>query len=43
MVTEKDIAYLKQAMNLALEGVEEKAGGPFGCIIVKDGQVVGKG
>jgi guanine deaminase len=43
MVTEKDKTFLRQAIELAREGVEQGKGGPFGCIIVRDGQVVGKG
>ena len=31
------------AIELAKRGVEEGQGGPFGCVIVKDGEVVGKG
>jgi tRNA(Arg) A34 adenosine deaminase TadA len=43
MITEKDIHFLKMAIDLARKGVENGVGGPFGCVIVKDGQVVGRG
>jgi guanine deaminase len=43
MVTEKDREYLRQAIKLARVGVEEGRGGPFGCVIVRDGEVIGKG
>lgn len=43
MVSEKDIVWLQQAIALAKEGINKDLGGPFGCIIVKDGQVIGKG
>jgi len=43
MITEKDREYLRQAIQLARQGVEDGRGGPFGCVIVRDGQVVGKG
>jgi len=43
MTAENDRIFLQQAIALAKQGVKEGAGGPFGCIIVKDGQVVGKG
>jgi tRNA(Arg) A34 adenosine deaminase TadA len=43
MMTESDIFYLRQAIQLAREGVEAGKGGPFGCIIVRDGVVVGRG
>jgi guanine deaminase len=43
MITEKDIGYLQEAIKLAKEGIGKGLGGPFGCIIVKDGQVIGRG
>jgi guanine deaminase len=43
MITEKDKQYLGQAIALAKESMEQGVGGPFGCIIVKDGVVIGKG
>ena len=43
MTSYKDKEFLQQAIGLAKQGIEEGVGGPFGCIIVKDGQVVGKG
>lgn len=35
--------FMQMAIDLALEGVNNNMGGPFGCIIVKDGEVIGKG
>jgi tRNA(Arg) A34 adenosine deaminase TadA len=43
MITETDREYLRQAIELARRGVEDGVGGPFGCVIVKDGVVIGKG
>ena len=43
MITSTDILYLRQAIELATEGVEHGKGGPFGCVIVRDGVVVGRG
>jgi guanine deaminase len=43
MITEMDRAYLRQAIGLARQGVEDGRGGPFGCVIVRDGQVIGRG
>jgi len=43
MITEKDLIFLRQAIDLAREGVEKGKGGPFGCVIVRGGEVVGKG
>jgi tRNA(Arg) A34 adenosine deaminase TadA len=35
--------FIDMAVGLALEGVTQNEGGPFGCVIVKDGVVLGKG
>jgi guanine deaminase len=32
-----------RAIELAQEGVETNAGGPFGCVVVKDGEIIGEG
>ena len=35
--------YMTEALWEAYEGISRKDGGPFGCVIVKNGEVVGKG
>lgn len=35
--------YMKLAIEEAREGIRNRDGGPFGCIITKDGKVVGRG
>ncbi len=35
--------YLRRAVTLARNGMLAGNGGPFGCVIVKDGQIVGEG
>ena len=35
--------FMEQAVEKAIKGVLSDEGGPFGCVIVKDGQIVGKG
>ena len=35
--------FMKSAIDEALFGINHKHGGPFGCVIVKDGKIVGKG
>lgn len=36
-------AWMGQAVQIAVENVRNKIGGPFGAIVVKDGQVIGRG
>jgi len=43
MTSQNDRKFLEQAIELAKQGVKDGAGGPFGCIIVRDGKVVGRG
>ncbi len=43
MITEKDSMYLRQAIELARYGMEAGKGGPFGCVIVREGEVIGRG
>ena len=38
-----DLTFVKMAAELGLKGVLNNEGGPFGCVIVKDGEVIGKG
>jgi tRNA(Arg) A34 adenosine deaminase TadA len=40
---EIDKKFMQIAIDLAKRGMERNEGGPFGCIIVKDGQVIGTG
>ena len=37
------IAWMRQAIDLAIEKMRAGEGGPFGAIIVRDGQIVGRG
>jgi len=39
----KDEQFMRRAIELARQGVDANAGGPFGCVVVKDGQVIGEG
>lgn len=40
---QKKEEFMKMAVDLSKEGSETNQGGPFGCVIVKDGKIVGKG
>jgi guanine deaminase len=42
-MSELDRKYMTRAIELAQAGVEQNLGGPFGCVIVKDGEVIGEG
>jgi tRNA(Arg) A34 adenosine deaminase TadA len=35
--------FMRRAIELAQAGVDANAGGPFGCVVVKDGEIVGEG
>lgn len=38
-----DTKFMDRAIDLARIGMNQNHGGPFGCVIVKDGQIVGEG
>ncbi|HKP70858.1 MAG TPA: nucleoside deaminase [Pyrinomonadaceae bacterium] len=35
--------FMRRAIELAQSGVDDGLGGPFGCVVVKDGEIVGEG
>ncbi len=35
--------YMDEALKEAYIGIENNHGGPFGCVIVKDGKIIGRG
>ena len=35
--------FMQEAVKVALKGVLGNEGGPFGCVIVKDGEIIGRG
>ncbi|MDJ0646571.1 MAG: nucleoside deaminase [Flavobacteriaceae bacterium] len=35
--------YMDEAVKAALKGIHANEGGPFGCIVVKDGEIIGRG
>lgn len=42
-MTEQDEKFMRRAIELARKGMENGAGGPFGAVVVKDGEIVGEG
>jgi tRNA(Arg) A34 adenosine deaminase TadA len=42
-ITTQDKAFLRRAIELATENALSTAGGPFGCVIVREGRVVAEG
>lgn len=42
-MSEANFRFMQIAVGLAAENVKTNAGGPFGCVIVKSNQIVGKG
>jgi len=38
-----EIKFLERAIALSAKGMNEHKGGPFGCVIVRDGKIVGEG
>lgn len=35
--------FMRRAIQLSIEGMSSDIGGPFGCVIVKDGKIIGEG
>ena len=42
-MTEQDEHFMLTAIRLAQSGVDAERGGPFGAVVVKDGEIVGEG
>ncbi|MGH9947684.1 MAG: nucleoside deaminase [Pyrinomonadaceae bacterium] len=42
-MTDDDNRFMLRAIELAQQGVDSNAGGPFGCVIARDGKIVGEG
>ena len=43
MITPQEKIFLEKAIELSVKGMIGMQGGPFGCVIVKDGKIVGEG
>lgn len=42
-MTDDDTRFMRRAIELARQGMENNAGGPFGCVVAKDGEIIGEG
>ncbi len=42
-MNDQDRKYMTRAIELAREGMAANAGGPFGAVVVRDGEIVGEG
>src|SRR5436190_16152407 len=42
-ISENDQKFLEKAISLSRMGMQSGNGGPFGCVIVKDGNIIGEG
>lgn len=42
-MTNNPVEFIKIAVDLSREGSQSNKGGPFGCVVVKNGKIVGKG
>lgn len=42
-MTTEEQRFMERAIELSREAVQTRQGGPFGCVIVKDGKIVGEG
>jgi guanine deaminase len=43
MLTNNEKKFLEKAIELSRKGMQGGAGGPFGCIVVKEGKIIGEG
>ena len=42
-MTDQDTKFMKRAVELARSGMDANSGGPFGCVVVKNGEIIGEG
>lgn len=42
-MTEKDEFFMRRAIALAQNGIDQNAGGPFGAVVVKNGEIIAEG
>jgi guanine deaminase len=42
-MTKGEQLFMDRAIELSRQGMQSRKGGPFGCVIVKDGKIIGEG
>jgi tRNA(Arg) A34 adenosine deaminase TadA len=42
-MTEQDKEFMRRAIELAQNGIDSNDGGPFGAVVVRDGEIIGEG
>ena len=42
-MTDQQMEFMREAIRLSQQGMNLNEGGPFGCVIVKDGVIIGRG
>ncbi|MBP9664809.1 MAG: nucleoside deaminase [Pyrinomonadaceae bacterium] len=42
-MTEGDKKFMRRAIELARDGIDSNEGGPFGCVVARDGEIIGEG
>jgi tRNA(Arg) A34 adenosine deaminase TadA len=43
MITEQDKKFIERAISLSEKGMDNNAGGPFGAVVVKNGEIIAEG
>ena len=39
----RELKFMQEAIKMGIEGMNSNAGGPFGCVVVKGNEIVGRG
>ena len=42
-MTGQELQFMNRAVELSRQGMQSLKGGPFGCVVVKDGKIIGEG
>src|SRR4051812_32587712 len=42
-MNESDKKFMQRAIELAQQGMDSNSGGPFGCVVAKNGEIIGEG